>query len=163
LISGFGYLAYNAVQKRKENEFEIPRQRELPRQRESPVIPQSPRPAQPVFRPRLNYGADQMRINESLRAKQQQMDLERKRLFEPFGAVKPQAQKTQQSAPETQKEEQKAKPKNKEIKRQHKPNRESKKKVRPKKSKEDVFIKLQEIARESKNKIKGKNKNASAK
>ncbi|HLC61483.1 MAG TPA: hypothetical protein VJI52_00515 [Candidatus Nanoarchaeia archaeon] len=157
LVAGFGYLAYTAVQKRKESEFEVPGQREVSR------FSQLPRPAQPVFRPRQNYGADQIRIREALKAKQRQADQERKNLFTPFGNEKKEIQKPQQDAGETQKlgnkiqNDQKPKYQSAQAKAKKAPATQSRK------SKEDVFAKLQEISNESKTKRTGKSKNASAK
>ncbi len=154
LLGGFGYLAYVAVEKRRESEFissrQVPRQiprAQVPQQRQ---IPRQPMAMPPLQRPPLQRAAPQ----QNLRAVEEQKILERRRIFEPFAKEKIQ-EKTAKPEETTSK-----KPRQKETK--EKPKKHTK---RPKgairKPKEDVFLKLKELAQESKEKhSKHRKKNA---
>jgi len=135
LLSGFGYLAYRAVQKRKEQKFG-PKPREITRM-----------PAQQqVQLPQKRQEATSAAAKEALKKKEEQREKERERLFEAFrreGKEKP--------VVEIKKPEQAAK----EKRRAPKPKIGKKPGLHPKKKpakKEDVFIKLKEIAKEAKKK-----------
>ncbi len=165
LLSGFGYLAYVAIQKRREREFGLPRQREMPQRRIQPMIPQQ-QPRQVL--PQIGEGA---RVGEAIKKLQEQKEIERKRLFEAFGkedsnASEFRSKRTRSQLTEKPKAEEKEVKKEKKTEERKKDKKEfveikakKKQKIRFKKPKEDVFIKLREIAKEAKKKS-GKSKNA---
>ncbi len=139
LISGFGYLAYVTIEKRRETEFEMPQQRSI-RMMQTP---------QQIKRPAFTQRPD-LRIRESLKAKEMQKDLERKNLFSGFGSgkleSKPQAK--EQNQEKSEKEIESKKPEQKIV------SPKVKKKPQEKQPKEDVFAKLKEISQETKKKGK---------
>ncbi len=138
LISGFGYLGYVAIQKRREAEFEMPKQRETPKSiqrqvQQQPaqfIPPREVRQTPPMFQPR-----------PLAKEKEALKDMERKRLFEPFG------KETKEQPKQEIKEKKEEKPRKKRVIR-----KTTTKKPRQSKTKEDVFIKLKEMAKEAKKK-----------
>ena len=139
LISGFGYLGYIAVQKRREKEFETPVSRGVPRQqiqRQIPVQFTPPRETRPAIQPRLQVSKEKELLK----------DMERKKLFETFGKdtkEQPAATAIQQGAKE--------KKEGKLIKKKGTRKTTAKKTIQPK-TKEDAFAKLKDMAREAKKK-----------
>lgn len=138
LVSGFGYLGYVAVQKKREKEFEAPLQR-APRQ----IFPQAP-PRQPA----RTFGTQipQRSAAPPLRERILQRDLDRKRIFEPFGKAEQKVEQKQEQKPEQKLQEKPEAKKTAEIKTEKK---QIRKQAKPK---EDVFEKLRTIAQEKKSK-----------
>ncbi|MBI4452407.1 hypothetical protein HY637_03185, partial [Candidatus Woesearchaeota archaeon] len=142
LLGGFGYLAYVAVEKKKESEFAAWRQ--TPKRTMTPQ--QKPVPRQPIFMQKQQQRAE---VNPNAKAIEDIKNIERKKLFESFGGK--QAEKPLK--PENAKAE-------KEIKTEEKPKegkQRSRRKPQQKKPKEDVFLRLKTIAQESKKKSGKKN------
>ena len=136
LLSGFGYLGYRAVLKRKEEKYGFKKAGETPT-----LAPQ------PRFRPVPLRPSEAIRIKEALKRKEALKGMERKKLFEAFG--KEEKEKPKEAAKEIKVE----KPGSKVIKEElvlKVPKKKAKRKT--KKPKEDVFLKLKEIAKESKKK-----------
>jgi hypothetical protein len=149
LLSGFGYLAYRAVQKKKEEEFELSRQRQMPR-----ALPQTQARQFPLRR-----SVDDTRLREALKKREEQKEIERRKIFEAFGAEKKELPK--EEIKKLSEKLEKAKPEKKPIaaaKKEDKgyieirPRKKNTSKKLPKKPKEDVFLRLKEIAKESKRK-----------
>jgi len=136
LISGFGYLAYRVVSSREE-ERELTRPMQIPR----PMPPMQPRPIT------LKSKENMARIMERLKKKEEQKNIERKKLFETFGKAE---SKPKEETKEARKE---AKPAAEEAKIIELP---AKTKAKPKKPKshEDVFLKLKQITESKKKKHK---------
>ena len=116
---------------------------EFQRPRIMPRIMTSPQPRQIPIRPRVT----DTRIVELLKKKQEEKQKEREGLLKTF------------TKEETGKPKEESKEKKEELKEQHEKPKEPRKIVKrakrkpvPKKPKEDVFIKLQELAKESKKK-----------
>lgn len=138
LVGGFGYLAYSSLSKKKKQAFEFERQRALPR-----IIP-SQQPRQMPIRPRVT----DTRVIELLKKKQEDKQKEREGLIKSFakeGIEKPKVES---------KEKKEAKP----VKDHKRTVKKIKRKPTPKKPKEDVFIKLKELANEAKKKGSNKQK-----
>ena len=135
LISGFSYLAYRVVTKREEN-FEVPTQlsREVPK-----TTPQQQKiPSR--------QSQDDVRLREMLKQREKEKEVSRQKLFEAFSESKPkQESKVSLKKPE-QKPQEIKKPSGK-IKISRNPSEKIKKQS---KAKEDVFVKLRQIAKESK-------------
>jgi len=146
LILGFGYLGYVAVQKRKEKEFETPRQRVVPRTAFPGQVRQVPRqiPSRQQEGARLRAA----KLRESVRAREAQKNIERKRLFQTFGKEKTEVQEKKTTVPKKEGIPKKEKKSSRKIKT-----------TRPKKPKEEIFTRLKEIAKDSKKKRKARNKN----
>ena len=144
LISGFGYLAYSSFSKKKRERFEL----ETPRTVSRVTIPSS-QPRQPPIRGRVMDA----RITELLKKKQEEKQKEREGFLKAF--VKEDAEKPKEELKENKKEV--AKDKHEKQKEQRKIVKKFKRKQIPKKPKEDVFIKLQELAKENKRKVNKKN------
>ena len=150
LLLGFGYLAYKVTQKKKEEKFELPRQRETPRvvQQQARQIP-------------LRQREQDIGVREALKRKEEQKDKERKKLLEAFG--KEGEENSKEEAKPIEKPELKVIKKEKKAKVETRPKKKSlqkEKKIQTKKPKEDVFIKLGEIAKEGKKRKQSKHKNA---
>ncbi|MBI2124884.1 hypothetical protein HYT92_03775 [Candidatus Pacearchaeota archaeon] len=140
LLGGFGYLAYVAVEKKREQEFMASRQAQRPITQQ-PM--QAPRPIRPIFvRP-----GQKIEARQSLRAIEEQKTVERKKMFEPFGREKTVSLEEIKPSKTGQKEEKEKK------EGKHKPIKKSK----PKAAKEDVFLKLKVMAQEAKKKPGKKN------
>ena len=136
LLSGFGYLAYRVTTKKQEEKLKLSKQKAIPR-----TIPQQQFKQIPIKQ------KEESNIKELLRRKEEQKGKERAKLFEPFGkeeAKKPIEKSEIKEAGEEKKSKGTTKPEKKEPKTQRK--------TQPKKSKEDVFVKLKEIAQEKKQK-----------
>lgn len=133
LISGFGYLAYSAVTKRKEERLAFQRQRVTPRI--TPPIKQAP------TRPTV----EDIRAKEALKKKEEQRKKERESLLKAFETE----EKAKVAAEKSEKPEAKAeqKEKAKEIIQLKVPKKRRKK---IKKAKEDIFAKLKDITKERK-------------
>ncbi|MBI2656380.1 hypothetical protein HYX03_01420 [Candidatus Woesearchaeota archaeon] len=148
LLSGFGYLAYRVIAKRKVEKLELPKSMEIPK-----AIPQ-----QPIKQVPLKKQEEELKIKEALKIKEEMKEKEREKLFEAFGKEgkeekeKPKAEEKEGKIEKSEAKEVKKEKKAEEIKKE-------KKKAQAKKPKEDVFIKLKEIAKEAK-KPKAKRKNA---
>ncbi|MDP3766216.1 MAG: hypothetical protein Q8R04_06920 [Nanoarchaeota archaeon] len=139
LISGFGYLAYKAINKIKEEKFEVPKQRQMQR-----TIPQQQvKQATPK---QIEEGA---RIKEVLKRKEEQKEKEREKLFEAFG--KEEKVKPQEEAKEI-------KPESLQPKKDKKSIKELKKEPVTKEPREDVFTRLTKVAGEEKQKKQTKPK-----
>ncbi len=134
LILGFGYLAYRSVQRKKEERFVLPR-------KEAPSLTPQIKPTP------LKQKAEELKLKESLKKKEEEKEKERKKLFETFG--KEEKEKLKEKT-EAEIEPRKAKEEKKPIEKKEWVQVKIKKKPRPKKPKEDVFIRLKEIAKESK-------------
>jgi len=122
---------------RKEEHFELPKQREISRA----VPAQLPKQSQ------QKQIEEKNKLLEAIKSREKQKEKERQKIFEAFGK-EGEAQKI--SKPEA-KSGKKGKNENNEIKTQ--------KPIKPQKFKEDAFIKLREITKESKKK-KQSHKNA---
>lgn len=136
LISGFGYLAYKVIKKREEEKFEVPK-------REMPAIPSLPQRQIPLKR------EEEIRMREAIRRRQELREKEREKLFEAFGKEEKEKPKEKAKEPTEKHEPKKAE----EVKLKEKAPKK-KRKIRPKKPKEDVFVKLKEIAKGAKKKKK---------
>ena len=149
LLSGFGYLAYRSVQKRKEGKFEMTRQREAPKFALQQPIRQVPRRSR----------EEEIRLREALKRRAEQKAKERESLFGKFAEGKETAKeepKGIKAEKKAVKEEKKSIHEAKKGKRQV-PAKPKKSKSLAKKPKEDIFIKLREIAKEAKKKKQPKN------
>lgn len=73
LASGFGYLAYRAITKRKVKKFELPKQAEIPK-----TAPQQIRQVS------LKQKEEETKVKEALKKKEEQKEKEREKLFEAF-------------------------------------------------------------------------------
>jgi len=139
LISGFGFLAYRVITKRKEEEgFEFAKSGDKSR-----AIPQQqikPKPAT-----QLKQKEDISKIMEMLKKREEEKVIERKKIFEAFEEEKP-----KEKSKEPAKTGKIAK---KEFSKEQKPQKPAQiKKPQSKKPKEDVFIKLRQISKKAKNK-----------
>jgi len=134
LVSGIGFLTYRAIIKRRGERFETPHRKEVSRLPSQPTkqIPMSPQKRM-----------EEAKIRQALRQKEQQKIAERKKIFESF------AERKKMESGETKEAKKPSEQPKQEIKTQEKI---SAKKPRAKKPKEDIFIKLKEIAKESKKK-----------
>ena len=151
LISGCGYLAYRFVQKRKEEKFEMPRQREMPR-----AIP--PQQARQIP---LRQKEEEIRIRESLKRREEQKAKERESLFGKFAEGKETAKEEPKGIKAEQKVVKEEKKHVQEIKKKiQKPAKPKKTKTLAKKPKEDVFIRLKQIAKDARKKRPAMRKNA---
>ncbi|MBI2654693.1 hypothetical protein HYX02_07870 [Candidatus Woesearchaeota archaeon] len=123
LLAGFGYLGYRAITKRKEEKigFEMPKQGGIQR-----AIPQPP-PRQAPQKPK-----EDAEIREIFKRKEELKEKEREKLFETFGKEEKKETKEAEDKPQGKKEEKIPK---------------VAKKEQTKKPKEDVFVKLKEIAK----------------
>ncbi|MBI2652887.1 hypothetical protein HYX00_05460, partial [Candidatus Woesearchaeota archaeon] len=130
LLSGFGYLTYRLMEKKREEKFEI-RSREIQRA----ISPQQ------VKQVSSKQVEEKAKIKEALKKKEEEKEKERKKLFEAFG--KEEKSKEELKETKIEKPEHKSEKKPSDIR-----------KTRFKKPKEDVFIKLKEIAKETKKKRK---------
>ncbi|MBI2647292.1 hypothetical protein HYW99_02340, partial [Candidatus Woesearchaeota archaeon] len=142
LVSGFGYLAYSAVMKRKEERFEIERPKLMPRI--TPPVRAPPGTIRPI--------GEDTRLREAIRRRDEQKKSEREGLFKAFGEEeqKPEVKELKEGAqPSIEKKEE---PK---MTREYK---KEKKAAKPKKqeTKEEVFEKLKAIAKEKRSKPKTK-------
>jgi len=154
LLSGFGYLAYRVVQKKKEEEFEFSRQRQTLR-----ALPQTQARQIPIRR-----SVSDVRLREALKKREEQKEIERRKIFSAFGAEQKELPKEETKEPSEKPELKEAAPEKKpiaEAKKEDKPieirtGKEKTAKKTPKKPKEDVFLKLKEIAKESKESKKKK-------
>ena len=152
LLSGFGYLSYRAVQKRKEEKIGMPRQREALRS-----VSQ-----QPIRQVQQRQKEEQIRIRESLKRKEEQRVKERKSLFGKFAEGKETAREETKGITAEQKfakEEKKPIHETKKGKRKA-ATKPKKTKALAKKPKEDVFIRLKQIAKEARKKRSSMRKNA---
>ena len=134
LLSGFGYLAYRFMMKRKEKKFEMPK-KEAPR---VVTLPTKQVPQKKI--------EEESKIREALKRKEEQKEKERQKLFEPFGREEKEKLREEVKKPEI-----------KEPKLVEKPTKKKPKEKIIKKPKEDVFVKLKEIAKETKKKKQQKN------
>ena len=147
LLSGFSYLAYRSMQKKKKERFMPPKPKELPR-----TIPQ-----QPVHP--LKQKAEELKLKEALKKKEEEKEKARKKLFETFG--KEEKEKPKEINEEKPKEEVKEivkKPTIKEFKGERIRTAKKATKTKSKKPK-DVFVKLKEFAKETKKRKLAKRKN----
>ncbi len=140
LLGGFGYLGYRVVSQRKEEEFGFSKPSATSR---APV--QAPRQVQFGQKPLAG------RMPIPLQKRVMEKGAGRKKLFESFGS---------QEKPKPKEEIKPAKSEKPEVKilAQKKQHQESKKKPRAKKPKGDVFVRLKEIASDSKKKKSIKSK-----
>ena len=134
LLSGFGYLSYKVMAKRKGIKHGLPKQIVMPRIFSRQPIQQAQQ------KPK-----EEDKIREALKKKEEQKAKEREKLFEKFVKEKPEETKIE-------------KPEPKEIKKKKRAKVKSEKRLQ--KPKEDVFIRLKQIAKESKKKRLTMRKNA---
>ena len=175
LIGGFGYLAYVARERKREEEYSAPRQKEF-----TSILSQQP---VRTFSQRQNVERVEQRpptlwtprtIQESLKNRELQRDMERKNIFSTFGEGKKEITAAPIiTTPELKTGKTEKLPKAHSKHKQTRPaakkahaGKENSRKAYPKKithlkiPKEDVFIRLKEIAKDSKIKRAQKNKNA---
>ncbi len=135
LLSGFGYLGYTIITKRKEEEISFAEPRESPRILQSSQVRQVP----------LRSPQEIAKVKEAIKKQEKQKNLERKKLFEAFG-------KEEKEKPKEVHETKIEKPELKEVKAETtaKSTKRKARKLKPKKPKEDVFVKLKQIAKEAK-------------
>ncbi|MBI3035173.1 hypothetical protein HYY71_02520, partial [Candidatus Woesearchaeota archaeon] len=137
LVSGFGYLAYKAAAKKKMafEKFELPVQKEA----------QKTKPQQPLKQTQ-EIKKEEAQIKDDLKRKEEQKRKEREKLFGAFG------KDVKEAKAEKQPEEKPArKEKSESRSKSARPHTAGKRlKTQAKKSKEDVFAKLKEIASERK-------------
>jgi len=143
LISGFGYLAYRAVSSKRES-FQLPG-REPPRR--PPMLPQQSQ---------MPFKREAMARTPALGPRAEQNKKEMESLFSSFGKTEEKT-KAEEKAEEKNKPESKAAAAKKRIGPKEKPLKKKPAKPRARKPKEDVFIKLKEISKESKKQRKSKN------
>ena len=150
LVSGFGYLGYVVVQKKKEKEYSLHLHRQALRQSYAPPVSRTQQPTRPI----MPAAAQQKPLAGplSLRDRTLQKDAERKKLFEGFETGQKQKSKEEKIEPKPEAKQKTASPK---ANAERKNSRRQQKAVKPK---EDVFAKLKSIAQERKKTKKIKSK-----
>lgn len=139
MVSGFGYLAYRAASRRKEmplgreEHFELPSQREISRAA----------PAQLPKQPQQKQMEEKNKLAEAIKIREKQKERERQKIFEAFGKES----EPQKISKQEQENIKKGKTVNKKIKKI-----KTQKPIKKQKFREDAFIKLREITKESKKK-----------